>query len=336
MADNIAAAERALALDPDLAGAHFQLAEALLARGDFARGWEEYEWRFRLPGTPQPMLPSDRPHWDGRLMPKGNLLLIADQGYGDSIQFSRYIAWAASRARSLALACSRELQPVLGGIAGIDTIFDRWEDCPPFDAWCPLSGLPRLHGTRGETIPGAPYLLPPASRQGAWRRRLAGLTPPGYRRIGLAWTGRPTHENDRNRSVSLGLLAPLFELDGNAWISLQTEGGRAEIPRYFGRAPLVNLGAEIVDFGDTAAIIAELDLVIAVDTAVVHLAGAMGKPVWILLPYAPDWRWQLERCDSPWYPSATLFRQKAPGDWAPVIAELADRLTALPSPPPRR
>ncbi|HWB47603.1 MAG TPA: tetratricopeptide repeat-containing glycosyltransferase family protein [Stellaceae bacterium] len=323
--DAIKRAEAALALAADMPGAHFGIAEACLLKGDLARGWEEYEWRFKLGSAPPLMPPTDQPQWNGAPLPRNaTLLLIADQGYGDVIQFSRYIPWAIERCPSVAIACSRELHSAIGQFAGIGKVFDRWEHKPDFSAWLPLSGLPRLAGTRLDTIPAPiPYLRADPVQAQAWRERLAVLAPPGYRRIGIVWAGRPTHSNDDNRSTGLATFAPLAELPGVALVSLQKGGAQAQIGGYWGRAPLLNLGPEIRDYGDTMAIVDALDLILTVDTSVGHLAGAMGKPVWIMLPYAPDWRWLLERGDSPWYPTARLFRQDATRDWRPVIATIA-------------
>jgi Tfp pilus assembly protein PilF len=324
----IACAERALALDPDFAGAHFGIAEALLLRGDFAPGWEQYEWRFKLAAAPRLMPPTDRPQWNGAPL-AGTLLLIADQGYGDVIQFSRYIAWAAARCPDIAVACSAEIRPVLAQQPGIRMMFDHWDKRPDFIAFCPLSGLPRLARTRLDTIPAdIPYLRADPCKRALWAARLAALVPRGYRRIGLVWAGRPTHANDRNRSMALAALAPLAGLPRLALVALQKGEGQAQIGRYWGRAPLVNLGPQIADYADTMAILDNLDLVVTVDTSVAHLAGAMGKPVWIMLPFAPDWRWLLGRADSPWYPSARLFRQPAPGRWDRVAAAVAAALAA--------
>jgi predicted TPR repeat methyltransferase len=322
----IACGERVIALDPEFAGAHFGIAEAALLRGDFHRGWEEYEWRFRLANSPQLMPPSDRPHWDGRPL-DGPLLLIADQGYGDVIQFARYIPWAAARCRDIAIACSSEIRDVVAQQHETATVFDQWETRPDFAAYCPLSGLPRLAGTTLETIPAPiPYLRADPQKTAAWANRLSVLAPAGYRRVGIAWAGRPTHVNDRNRSAALASFAPLAELAGVALVSLQKGPAQAQIGAYWGRAPLINLGPEIADFTDTMAVLEALDLVVSVDTAVAHLAGAMGRPVWLMLPFAPDWRWLLDRADSPWYPNARLFRQPAPLQWEPVVAEIAGAL----------
>ena len=328
---SIVCAEQALVLDREMAGAHFGIAEASLLRGDCARGWEEYQWRFRLGSGPTLMPPTDRPRWDGKPLRRGKtLLLIADQGYGDVIQFARYIGWAAKRCPNIAVACSREAQSIIAQQPGVGLIFDHWDDKPDFAAFCALSGLPRLARTDLATIPaGIPYLHADRDRIAGWTERLSALVPKGYRRIGIVWAGRPTHNNDDNRSTKLAAFAPLADLRQTALISLQKGAEQAQIGGYWGRAPLVNLGPEIGDFGDTMAVLECLDLVVSVDTAVVHLAGAMGKPVRVMLPYAPDWRWLLDRDDSPWYPSARLFRQSADRQWGPVMAKIAHELTNL-------
>jgi hypothetical protein len=192
-----------------------------------------------------------------------------------------------------------------------------------------LSGLPRLAATDLQSIPAEiPYLHAGEAKFAVWAERLWALLPRGYRRIGIAWAGRPTHRNDLRRSTRLAAFAPLAALPQVALVSLQKGPAQAEIGNYWGHAPLLNLGPEIGDFADTAAIIECLELVIAVDTSVAHLAGAMGKPVWIMLPYAPDWRWLLDRIDSPWYPTARLFRQSAERRWEPVMAEIAAALVS--------
>jgi hypothetical protein len=255
------------------------------------------------------------------------LMLVADQGFGDAIQFCRYVAWAAERAPNLVVACSPELRPIIEQQAGVLRTFDRWELAGPFAAYCPLTGLPRLAGTRLENIPaGEPYLKAEPARIATWNERLTELLPRGHHRIGIVWAGRPTHNNDRNRSVPLSTFAPLAAIPGLALVSLQKGPGQAQIAKYFGRAPLVSLGPELNDYRDTMAVLDQLDLIVTVDTSVAHLAGAMGRPVWIMLPFAPDWRWLLGRPDTPWYPTIRLFRQKEPKQWAPVMDEVVAAL----------
>jgi Tfp pilus assembly protein PilF len=323
----IEAVRRALTLDPDMAAAHFQLSELLLLSGQFDEGWNEYEWRFRMPGVPPPLPPSDRPQWDGEPLQDGTLLLIADQGFGDTIQFSRYIPLVARLCANLVVACSAEMQPIVSQQAEGIACFDRWEHVPEFAAYCPMSGLPRLFGTTLDSIPAAtPRLAAQPLFAAHWRERLAQLVSPSYRRIGLVWAGRPSHGNDFNRSVRLSQLASLADLEGIVLVSLQMGKARAEVGHHVGRAPLLNLGAEIRDFNDTMAILEQIDHLVTVDTSVAHLAGTMGIPTTILLPFAPDWRWSTVRSDSPWYPSVTLIRQTEPGQWASVVEKLIMQL----------
>ena len=325
--DCIASAERALALSPFLPGPHFQLAEALLLRGEWERGWHEYQWRFNLPDSAALMPQTTQPRWDGSPFDDGTLLLIADQGFGDVIHFSRYIPWAAERCPNIAVACSAEMNPSLRQVYPRARLFNAWRDCPDFRAFRALSGLPALHGTRPDNVlGGVPYLRADPVRAAAWKERLDRLAPAASRRIGVVWAGRPAHNNDRSRSANLVAFAPLASVPGVTLVSLQKGPAASQAGQYFGAAPLLNLGAEVVDFDDTMAILEALDLLVTVDTAVGHLAGAMGRPVFILLAYAPDWRWLLVRADTPWYPSVRLFRQTRPGGWDDVMARVAAAL----------
>jgi tetratricopeptide (TPR) repeat protein len=322
-------AGRALRIDPALPGAHFARAEALLLRGDWAEGWEEYEWRFRVAGAAPLMPPTDGPQWDGAAMNQ-TLLLVADQGFGDVIQFSRYIPWAAARCSNLAIACGTEVAPMLRQIAPQARLFVRWQEAPAYGAFCALSGLPRLAGTRVDTVPAPiPYLHAEPARIAHWADRLDGLVPRGFRRIGVIWAGRPTHNNDRNRSVQLADFAPITQVPGIALLALQKGPRTDQAGAYYGRAPLINIGAEIADYDDTMAILENLDLLVTVDTSAAHLAGAMGRPVWIMLPHAPDWRWLLDRADTPWYPSARLFRQQSARTWDAVMRTIATELAGV-------
>jgi hypothetical protein len=317
-------AGRALRIDPSLPGAHFVRAEALLLRGEWATGWEEYEWRFRIGGAAPLMPPTRKPQWDGGILPDQTLLLIADQGFGDVIQFARYIPWAAKRCRDIAIASSVEVRPLLQQIAPAARQFVRWEDAPDYAAYCPLSGLPRLAGTRIDSVPvPIPYLRADPGRTAQWAERLDGLIPRGLRRVGVIWAGRPTHNNDRNRSALLADFRPLASVSGVALLALQKGPKTDQAGAYYGRAPLINIGAEIEDYDDTMAILENLDLLVTVDTSVAHLAGAMGRPVWIMLPRAPDWRWLLDRADTPWYPTLRLFRQTTVRRWDDVAQAIA-------------
>ena len=323
----MAAAEAALRIRPDMAGAHFVRAEALLLQGRWAEGWEEYEWRFRVPDGVGMLPATDKPHWDGTPFHDGRLLLFGDQGFGDIIQFARYIPWAQERCPDIAVAASPQIVPVLTQLVPADRVFTRWQDCNDFKALMPLSGLPRLHGTRVDNVPAPiPYLHADPARVARWRARLDPLVRRGHKRIGIVWAGRPTHNNDRRRSVRLADFAPLAALPGISLIALQKGPAATEAGGYFGRAPLINIGAEIGDYDDTMALLECLDLVVTVDTSVAHLAAALGRPVWVLLPTAPDWRWLLGRSDTPWYPTVRLFRQADARQWAPVLHQVAAAL----------
>ncbi len=318
----IATARAALELRPGLPEAHMKLAQALLASGEMDEGWQKYEWRWRIPGAPPPVPATDRPQWDGTPT-DARLLLVADQGYGDAVMFARYLPWALARAPDVVVAASAELHPLLAAIRPGLKLVAQWEEANGFAAWCPFSTLPLLHGTRLATVPGGvPYLPADPARAAMWRARLESAG--GLRRIGLVWAGRPTHHNDFNRSVPLAALGPLAALPGVTFVSLQKGPAVAQRGDWRGPAPLIDLGGD--GFDDTAAIIAGLDLVISVDTAVVHLAGAMGRPCWVMLPFAADWRWMTGRDDSPWYPSLRLFRPAAPRDWPGLVAQVARAL----------
>jgi hypothetical protein len=315
---------RALGLRPDHADGHLALGQNLLALGDFGPGWLEYEWRNQTEAGRGALPKMTSAAWNGMRIPHGRLLMVGDQGYGDTIQFARYIPMLAERCEELILGCSAEMGPLLASLPGVTQYCHRWTDVPGHAAHCRLSSVPGLLHTTLDTIPAKiPYLFSDPVRVAAWRERLSACQPPGTRWIGLAWSGRPTHPNDRRRSLPLAGLAPIAGTAGASFVSLQKpvpQSDAASLSLFPGLADIAG------DFGETAAMIANLDLVITVDTAMGHLAGALGKPVWILLSKAADWRWLLERSDSPWYPTARLFRQKNPGDWGPVVAEVAAAL----------
>jgi len=318
--------EQAIALDPDYAEAHFEKAEALLLAGKMQEGWESYEWRFKLKQA-EGMLPkTDKPQWDGKPLASGKLLIIGDQGFGDCIQFGRLIPWAALLCPQPVLACSGELTPILRQIPGIGKIVTRWEDTGDYEAYIPLSGLPRLAGIGTDNVPPAGYLKPDPELVKEWAEKLGRLVPKGKKRIALVWAGRPTHKNDKKRSLKLTQFAPLFAREDIAIITVQKGDTIAQVGGYYGRAPLVNLGPEIGDFLDTMAILQSVDRLVTIDTSVAHVAGASNVPSSLVLPFAPDWRWLLNREDSPWYPSIKVFRQQRPYDWAGVIERVAAEL----------
>jgi hypothetical protein len=259
---------------------------------------------------------------DGSDLTGRRLLLWAEQGLGDTIQFVRYATQFARQGARLVLECAPQLERLMQSLSGIDSVVTRETSPGEFDVHLPLLSVPRLFGTTTHSIPAAvPYLAPAAADRERWRAELGGGE--GLR-VGLVWAGSPTHADDRNRSIAPELLEPLLELPGVRWFSLQI-GARAD---HAPRGPLTDLAPRLVDFAETAAVIANLDLVLSVDTAVAHLAGAVGAPVWTLLPYVPDWRWMLDRDDSPWYPTMRLFRQQHRGEWQPVIERVAAELAS--------
>jgi Tfp pilus assembly protein PilF len=321
---------RAIGLQPDHADAHLALGQNLLALGDFAPGWLEYEWRNRTEAGKIALPAMTSAPWNGMRIPNGRLLIVGDQGYGDTIQFARYIPMVAERCAEVILGCSAEMAPLLARMPGVAQYCHRWTDVPGHAAHCRLSSVPGLLHTTLETIPAKiPYLFADPARVAVWRERLGASLPAHTRRIGLAWIGRPTHPNDRRRSLPLARLAPLGRVGGASFVSLQKPLPPADAASVALFPGLADLSDALADFGETAAVIANLDLVITADTAVAHLAGALGKPVWILLPKAADWRWLIERTDSPWYPTARLFRQNVPGAWEQAIAEVAAALAEV-------
>jgi hypothetical protein len=337
----LASFARAIDLAPETAGAHFGRGEVLLARGDYAAGWDGYAWRFRTHGAEPPLPPqvierAGARRWDGGAF-EGTLLLAADQGFGDIVQFARYLPWAAARCARLVVAARDEMRPVIERFPEVALRVADPARLSGFDAWAAFSDLPMLAGTRIETIPAPiPYLAADPARAADWRARLDELTPRQMRRVGLVWAGRPSHVNDFARSTRLARLRPLLDTAGVVWVSLQKGAAQAEIGDARSRAPLLNLGAEIEDYEDTMAILAALDLVVTVDTSVAHFAGAMGCDVWIMLPHRAEWRWGLHGDRSPWYPTARLFRQPEPMAWEAVAEDVAAALAQREAPQPDR
>jgi tetratricopeptide (TPR) repeat protein len=328
----IIASETAIALRPDLAQAHVNLALSLLVRGDFARGWDEYVWMWRVPGRHGNYPYFDRVTlWNGETFAGRKLVITLDQGFGDAIQMARYLPTVKARGGRVVLEVQPALFPLFADLPGVDELRVAGAGAAladDVDLQVPLLGLPRALATDLGSIPAPiPYLRARPERIERWRPRLKSPAP---LRVGIVWAGNPDHWVDRRRSVRLeDFAAALGSIDGIAWFGLQK--GRDEERRSCGSFTLDPLGAEIGDFADTAAILAQLDLVIAVDTSIVHLAGAMGKPVWTLLPFVPDWRWLLARHDSPWYPTMRLFRQPTAGDWASVFAAVVHELRTVQS-----
>jgi len=314
-----ASLEAALALDPDDPDARFGMAVFELQRGRFERGWPLHESRPSNRPTPQAAAGMPMPPWLGAQPVAGKtILLLAEQGLGDTIQFCRYAPLLAARGAKPVLVAPAGLSALLRSLGESVTVAGPGANVAGVDCWTPLPSLPLACGTTLRTIPATvPYLHADPALRGAWRARLG---PRRGLRVGLAWSGSPHHHNDANRSLPPELLGPLLAT-GAEFHALQPDA--AAFPSH---GALVVHGAALKEFSDTAGLAAELDLVVSVDTSVAHLAGALGLPVWILLPYAPDFRWLLDREDSPWYPTARLFRQARPGDWAGVVARVAEAM----------
>jgi Tfp pilus assembly protein PilF len=319
----LSSAVRAIAAQPSFAPARFVDASVRLYLGDFASGWRGYEWRRGGAFTPQRRKVA-APLWLGEQSLAGKTILLhAEQGFGDTIQFVRYAPLIAAHGARVLLEVQPPLVRLVSKMPGIETVLGRGAQLPPFDFHCPLPSLPLAFGSVLETIPASvPYLAPP-DRVGYWHGRLPRRRP----LIGLAWAGERAHDNDINRSMRLEALAPLLDLADVQFVSLQHDVRETDAPLLAQRADVVSIGGQFTDFADTAAAIAALDLVIAVDTAVAHLTGALGKPLFLLLPFAADFRWLRERADSPWYPTARLFRQPRFGDWAGAVEAVREELS---------
>jgi tetratricopeptide (TPR) repeat protein len=317
--------EKALAMNPEGAELHWNYSLSLLQAGDFERGWKEFEWRLRSEkmkfnrGLPQPK-------WDGSEVPGKTVLLMTEGGLGDALQFIRYAPMVAERAGRVILECQEELLRILA-LPCISEVVARGKALPPFDFQIPLQSLPEAFGTDLSSIPArVPYLSAPAQSVAYWKERLADEK---RFKVGLAWAGSNKNTYDK-RPRSLEIYAPLANLPGVRFFGLQKgPEGKQAIPVGL---ELINLGDELHDMGDTAGLAANLDLVISIDTSIVHLAGAMGKPVWVLLPFVCDFRWLCDREDSPWYPTMRLFRQGKREGWVEVVKRIAEELETTRSP----
>ncbi len=317
--------ERALALKPDYAAAHWNLADCRLLLGDFTRGWQEYEWRWRLAPTGDAKQEFSQPLWLGEpALHERTILLHSELGLGDTLLFCRYASQVAALGAKVLLQVQPPLLPLLAHLQGVAEALPSGAALPPFDYHCPLMSLPLAFKTDLRNIPAdIPYIRSDPARVAAWRQKLGASTE--RPRVGIVWSGSMKLRNDR-RSMPLTEMLKLVG-DWAEWISVQAEVRESEIPLLASRADIRDLGSGFKDFADTAALIESIDLLVTVDTSVAHVAGAMGKPVWILLPFNPhDWRWMLDREDSPWYPTARLFRQPSAGDWTSVIGRVKGEL----------
>lgn len=323
--------EIALALDPESVKTKWNRALTMLSAGDFERGWQEYEWRWQRPETPPRQY--SQPRWNGELLKGRRILLYAEQGLGDTIQFIRYASLLKAQGATVLFECPMPLAKVLRSVPGIDEFFMEGQPLPRFDLHAPLMGLPRLCKTTLSDVPAPiPYLTPDEKRVDLWRARLNQVTKPGDFLVGLAWQGNPHHQWDHFRSIPLVRLEPLTKLPRVRLVSLQRGPGIEQIgqfQRLIGNTLLVPMDGQQTTpehLADTAGLMANLDLVISVDTATAHLSGALGRRTWTLLSFVADWRWMIDRLDTPWYPTMRLFRQEAFGGWNPMIVELANHL----------
>ncbi|MBR0871352.1 tetratricopeptide repeat protein [Bradyrhizobium tropiciagri] len=320
----------ALARHPEQANLHTMLAVCLFACGDWPAARAEFEWRLKEPQISKHLLATDRPQWNGEDLTGKTILLQFEQGFGDTLQFVRYAPMVKARGGRVMLRAQGPLLPLLRTVTGIDDVFDAEDELPAFDVHAPLLSLPRIFATQNDTVPATvPYIAPDPDLVARWWGERLG-THPGPS-VGLVWQGNPAHVHDSRRSLPLDRLRPLLDCPGARFVSLQVGPGQNQLTEF--DDGIVDAGAQIDpgSFADAAAIIANLDLVITVDSAIAHLAGAMGKPVWILLAKGSDWRWPRDRDETPWYPHARLFRQAVPGDWAEVIGRLCTALWSFTS-----
>jgi Flp pilus assembly protein TadD len=310
-----AAYRDAIRIRPDFPAAHLNLALAELVTGNLEQGWPEYEWRQRCAAALAPRRFS-QPAWNGENLGGKTILLYAEQGFGDAIHFIRYAPMVAKMGGKILLECQPALVRLFRNFPGVERIVPAGHALGQFDSHCALPSLPLMFRTTLDSIPAPiPYLAAEHQAAESWRMRIDRSGT--QRQIGLAWAGSSENRNDRNRSIPLAKFSPLANPDRLRFHSLQIAPPPANVG-----FPVTDWSTHLKDFADSAALIANLDLIISVDTAVAHLAAAMGKKVWLLLPFPPDWRWLLDRTDSPWYPTVRLFRQDTPGDWDSVIRRL--------------
>jgi Flp pilus assembly protein TadD len=325
-AEALAAFTEALQLEPDYADAFLNRALLQLLLGNFAAGWREFDWLWKASVAPQQRTFSE-PRWHGEPIAGRTILLHAEQGLGDTLQFIRYAPRLAYQGAKVLVACQPTLVPLVRSCWGVDAAFATGEPVPPFDLHVPLPGLPAvLRSTPADLPAKVPYLFPDAGRTERWRRELSA--DPAFK-IGIVWQGEPQHRRDYYRSIPLAEFAPLADVAGVRLYSLQKQAGREQLSRWPWASRVVDLADRLVDFTDTAAVMQCLDLVVTCDTAPAHAAGALGVPVWLALPCVPDWRWMLARDDSPWYPTMRLVRQSEIGRWSDVFRRITRDVAAL-------
>jgi tetratricopeptide (TPR) repeat protein len=322
-------AQAAIALCPDSAEYHFHLAHILLLQGDLEPGWVEYDWRWNLADfawMSQLHASFSRPRWMGEDIHNKTILVHTEQGLGDVIQFSRYLPLLVPKAKKVIVATKPELRGLLETIEGIKVVLFSDGSFPDFDVYCPLLSLPRAFGTRLDNIPSrVPYLRVGRDQISRWDKRMDGVAP----RVGIVWAGNPNTPRDRFRSPGLANVAPLLAIPGIDFVILQVGEGRDRCSGIPPTSHCIDLGGDVKDLMDTAAIMCGLDLMISSCSAPLHLAGALGIPTWAMIPFAPHFSWLLERTDTFWYPTVRLYRQTQPGNWAGVIDRMAHDLTAF-------
>ncbi|NTW52808.1 MAG: tetratricopeptide repeat protein [Chlorobiaceae bacterium] len=316
--------DKAITIIPDLAEAHLNKSLILLLEGDFRRGWELYEWRWKVSRLASALNGFTQPLWLGNESIKGKtIFLYSEQGYGDTIQFCRYASLVADLGAKVILESEMPLTALLKKLEGVSELVARGSTPPDFDYHCPLLSLPLAFKTDLDSIPcPKQYLKSDPEKVAYWKSRLGNKTEP---LVGLVWSGNPAHTSDHNRSIPLSVLTKHLP-EGFAYVSLQKKVRQSDRPALESNENILHFGDELNDFTDTAALCDLMDVVISVDTSVAHLSGALGKQTWVLLPFAPDWRWMLNRNDSPWYPSMRLFRQQKPNDWDEVFGRLRSAL----------
>ena len=326
--EGLACFAQALRLKQGYPEAHWHQALTWLHQGDFARGWSEYEWRWKRKRARPRRLP--QPLWDGANLEGKTILLWCEQGLGDSLQFIRYAPLVKARGGRVIVECPEKLLDIFSTCAGIDQLLPERSELPAFDVQAPFLSLPGIFGTRLQTIPTeVPYLTADPERVAKWREEIRADSPTKKLRIGIVWRGNAKHRWDRHRSFSLEYFHGLARLDGVQLYSLQKGVPAEDLAHFTRRYSLIDLGDRLDDFADTAAVMRNLDLVITCDSAPAHLAGALDVPVWVALSAMCDWRWLTHRDDSPWYPKMRLFRQKRLGDWDEVFGRLGDEVARL-------
>lgn len=316
--------KKAIALNPTDYHAHTNYGIELLTLGNFEQGWDEYAWRFKRPDLKRDL---EMPEWQGEPLEGKRLLIHAEQGAGDAIQFLRFVPHVKTLGPEIVFECHKDMYALCYEQTGIDIVISKGTKLPKYDYHVPLLSLAQIFDTSLDTIPNqTPYIYVPENKIKQWQNTLSTYE---HFKVGLVWSGNPEHPNDLNRSCDLNQWLPFLSLKNIDFFSLQKKFKLEQLNALSKDVNIINLDDKIFDYVDTAACITQLDLVITVDTSVAHLAGALGKPVWVLTPFVPDWRWMLNTEKSPWYPTMQLFRQQKIGDWEPVIISITNELENL-------